>query len=121
VAAELDLTLEEYHAFFGNGREAPMLAGGKPGGDEGETENGLDFFEDPRQEGPLEDAHRRELLERIATVLDPEARAILFMRYFENRTLREIGETLAISQSRVSKIIGRLMDRLKDRFEDKVN
>jgi RNA polymerase sigma factor (sigma-70 family) len=72
-------------------------------------------------EGPLEEAHRREMLAFIASSLDDEGREILFKRYFENRSLKEIGDDLGLSQSRVSKILGRLVDRLKDRFEHKVN
>ena len=43
-----------------------------------------------------------------------------FKRFFEGRTLKEIGGELDISQSRVSKILGRHLERLKERFEDKV-
>lgn len=120
MAAELKISLKEYHSQFGNGKDTPVLAGGKPGGDDGEPELGLDFLEDTREEGPMEDAHRRELLAHIAASLDPEGREILFKRYFEERTLKEIGDYLEISQSRVSKILGRLMGKLKDRFEDKL-
>jgi RNA polymerase sigma factor (sigma-70 family) len=42
------------------------------------------------------------------------------MRFFERRTLQEIGDELKISPSRVSKILARIMERLKERFEDKV-
>lgn len=117
VAAELGMTLSAYQAMFGSGRDTPLLAAAKPGAGDGD-EAGLDFLEDPREEGPFDDAHRRELLERIAGTLDPESREILFKRYFEDRTLKEIGDGLGISQSRVSKILGRLIDRLGDRFDD---
>lgn len=119
IAQELRLTLKEYFRRYGGGREAPVLAGNKPVSEDGEGEaGGLDFLEDPRPDNPIEDAARREMLERIASVLDAEGREILFMRYFQDRTLKEIGDDLAISQSRVSKILGRLLGRLKDRFEE---
>lgn len=118
VAAELGMSLPDYLALFGGGRDTPLLAAAKPGaGGEG-GEAGLDFLEDPREEDPLDDAHRRELLERIAGTLDSESREILFKRFFEDRTLKEIGDDLGISQSRVSKILGRLIDRLGDRFDE---
>ncbi|TAH36448.1 MAG: sigma-70 family RNA polymerase sigma factor [Planctomycetota bacterium] len=119
IAAELGLSMGDYLALFGNGRDTPLLAAAKPGKNGADDEAGLDFLEDPREEGPLDDAHRRELLERIASTLDAESREILFKRYFEERTLKEIGDDLGISQSRVSKILGRLMDRLNDRFDDR--
>lgn len=118
VARRMGMGLREYHRRFGVGKDSPVLAGSKSSG--ADAEHGLDFLEDPKDEGPLEDAHRRELLEVIAASLDNEGREILFKRYFENRSLREIGDHLDLSQSRVSKILGRLIDRLKERFEDKV-
>ena len=42
------------------------------------------------------------------------------MRFFLDYSLREIGEIRDISQSRVSKILGRIMERLKVRFEEKI-
>ncbi len=120
VAERLGMDIKEYMRRFGAGKDSPVLAGSKVGGG-GEMEQGLDFLEDTKEQGPLEDAHRRELLEVIAASLDPEGREILFKRFFENRSLKEIGDDLDLSQSRVSKILGRLIDRLKDRFEDKVH
>lgn len=118
LAAELGMSFAEYMTLFGSSCEAPYLAGSRPGED-GEGGLALDFLEDPREGGPFDDAHRREMLERIAGTLDPESRELLFKRYFEERTLKEIGSALAISESRVSKILGRVIDRLKDRFDDR--
>ncbi|KAA3607070.1 MAG: hypothetical protein DWQ01_15300 [Planctomycetota bacterium] len=120
MAAELHLSLKDYIREFGGSREAPVLAGSKPAGENGDSDASLDFLEDPREESPMDDAARREMLERIASVLEAEDREILFKRYFEDRTLKEIGDELELSQSRVSKILGRLLDRLKVRFEDPV-
>ena len=120
IAAALHMSLKDYLAQYGAGKETPVLAGSKPVGEDGQGEPGLDFLEDPRSDLPMEDAHRRELLEAIAATLEPEGREIIFKRYFEDRTLKEIGDELQLSQSRVSKILGRLLDRLKDRFETKV-
>jgi RNA polymerase sigma factor FliA len=119
IAQELGLSVEEYRKRFGRDHEAPVLAGGKPNTDGGEGEPGLEFLEDSRIEGPIEDAHRRELIEQIAATLSSENREILYKRFFEGRTLKEIGDDLKISQSRVSKILHRIVDRLKERFAEK--
>lgn len=120
TAAGLDISLADYHRDYGNGKDTPVLAGGKRANEDGESDGTLDFFEDPRDGGPDRDAHSRELLELISRTLDEEAREILFMRFFLEYSLKEIGEIREISQSRVSKILGRIMDRLKERFEEKV-
>ncbi|MCX8229845.1 MAG: sigma-70 family RNA polymerase sigma factor [Planctomycetota bacterium] len=121
IAEGFDLSLEEFHTQFGNDQEAPVLAGGKPVSDSSSGEHGLDFIEDLREEGPVEPAHRREMLHHISATLNEESREILFMRFFEGRTLQEMGDALGISPSRVSKILARILARLKERFEDKVN
>ena len=120
TAAGLGIDISEYHRDYGSGKDTPVLAGGKRGVEEGEAEGTLDFFEDPRDGGPDADAHSRELLELISRTLDDEAREILFMRFFLDYSLKDIGEDRNISQSRVSKILGRIMERLKERFEEKV-
>lgn len=119
IAEGLGLDLEEYQRRFGKDHEAPVLAGGKPASEDGESEAGLDFLEDSRDEGPIEDAHRRELLEQIASTLSVENREILYKRFFEGRTLKEIGDEMEISQSRVSKILNRIVERLQERFAEK--
>lgn len=119
TAKALGISLEDYHRDYGSGKDTPVLAGGKRG-DDGEGDGTLDFYEDPREFAPDTDAHARELLELISQTLDEEAREILFMRFFLEYSLKEIGEDRNISQSRVSKILGRIMDRLKERFEEKV-
>ncbi len=120
IAEGLGLSLEDYQSRFGQDQEAPVLAGGKPVHDGGDGETGLEFLEDSRIEGPIEDAHRREMLSQIAANLNAESRKILYKRFFEGRTLKEIGLEMQISQSRVSKILRGIVDRLKERFGEKL-
>jgi len=120
IAGALELELHEYHRLYGGGRDTPVLAGGKPGNEHGDGEGTLDFYEDPRSDGPDDGAHSKELLELISQTLDAEEREILFMRFFLDYSLKDIGEIREISQSRVSKILGRIMERLKVRFEEKI-
>jgi len=119
IAQHLGLSMDEYTRRFGKDHEAPVLAGGKPGNEGKDAEPGLEFLEDSRIEGPIEDAQRRELIEQIAATLSPENREILYKRFFEARTLKEIGDEMKISQSRVSKILHRIVGRLKDRFAER--
>lgn len=120
MAEELGLTLSEYTGLYGAESEPPVLAGSKSSAVGDEADSGLDFLADSRCESPLEDAHRRELVSAIASLLDDPDREIVFKRYFQGLTLKEIGDQLDISQSRVSKILGRLIERLKERLDSKV-
>ncbi len=119
AAEEMGLSLEDYQRSFSGRKEAPVLAGAKTSED-GESDGTLDFFEDPRQDGPDADPHRRELLALIAQNLDDEAREIVFLRYFLDYSLKEIADLNGISQSRVSKILGKIMERLKEKLQEKI-
>ncbi len=120
VAEAMGLDLEEYQRMFDHGRETPVLAGSKHNGEGGDSEGTLDFFEDPRNDGPEEDPHRRELLEKISLSLDADAREMVFLRFFLGYSLKDIAEIYGLSQSRVSKILGKIMDRLKERLSEKI-
>lgn len=120
AATEMGLSLGEYHRSFAGRKEAPVLAGAKLGGEDGDSEGTLDFFEDPREDGPDADPHRRELLALISQSLDDEAREIVFLRYFLDYSLKEIADMYGVSQSRVSKILGKIMERLKDKLQEKI-
>ena len=120
IAAAIGVDLEEYHRKYGGGRDAPVLAGSKVSTDESESNGTLDFYEDPREESPESNIHASEMLEMISQSLNPEDREILYLRFFMNYSLKEIGELYSLSQSRVSKILGRITERLRVRFEERI-
>ena len=60
------------------------------------------------------------MLEMISQSLNPEDREILYLRFFMNYSLKDIGELYSLSQSRVSKILGRITERLRVRFEERI-
>jgi len=119
AAEEMGISLSVYQRTFAGRKEAPLLAGAKTSED-GDSDGTLDFFEDPRQDGPDADPHRRELLALIAQSLDDEAREIVFLRFFLDSSLRDIADLKGISQSRVSKILGKIMERLKEKLQEKI-
>ncbi len=120
IAAALEMSLEDYRHYFGNGKDTPVLAGGRPANGAQDGQHGLDFLEDPRAEDHPDPVHVREMLELIRCHIEPEAREILFMKYFLGYSLKEIGQELDLSLSRVCKIHGRIVERLQERFGSKV-
>ena len=116
IASAMQISLQEYLSQYQPGRDTPVLAGARPAGTGQNGESGLDYLEDPRELSPAEDAFRREMLETISQTLEEQDRLVLYLRFFEGRTLREIGEELGLSPSRVSKIVSGAVARLKERF-----
>jgi len=56
------------------------------------------------------------LLDEAVSALDDTDRAAVLLRYFENKSLREVGAQLAISDDAAQKRVSRAVDRLREFF-----
>jgi len=56
------------------------------------------------------------LLDEAMEALDESDRTAILLRYFDNKSLREIGDTLGISEDAAQKRVGRALDRLRELF-----
>lgn len=84
--------------------------------DEAKTLRKIDILEDKRQTRPIDFAQRKDFLRRVVSVLGRKEREILLLYYFEDLTMREIGLTLDLSESRVCQLHTRIMDRLREQL-----
>ncbi len=55
-------------------------------------------------------------LDQAVQSLDETDRTAILLRYFENKSLREVGETLGFSEDAAQKRVSRALDRLRDYF-----
>src|SRR5437867_4110355 len=60
--------------------------------------------------------HIEPLLDEAMHALDDIDRAAVLLRYFENKSLREVGATLGTSENAAQKRLGRAVERLRDFF-----
>jgi len=74
---------------------------------------------DDRAEDPAMAAQRRDLRELILRGFDSTERLLIILYYFEELTMREIGATLGISESRVSQLHSLLVQRIRADLERK--
>lgn len=116
VAEEMDLGLDEYQQLFGTG--LPTAPTGSMPVDEGDGDAAplLDVVPDRHGEAPGDRLTREELLQLVAQKLSEQEYRIVYLKYWEELPMREIGELTGLSESRVCKIHARLIERLKDRF-----
>lgn len=56
------------------------------------------------------------LLDEAMAALDATDRAAVLLRYFENKSLREVGHTLGVSDDAAQKRVSRAVDRLREFF-----
>jgi RNA polymerase sigma factor FliA len=71
---------------------------------------------DPEQ--MAEKSHAKSRFRRAFAELSEREREVAVLLYVKNLTLREIGEVLGVSESRVSQIHGQLKRRVRDRLAD---
>jgi len=116
VARAMGLSLSEYRQLFGCG--LPGAPSGSLGALPGAEEDGhsLDIVPDSRGDGPGDKLTRDELLQLVAQKLSEQEYRIVYLKYWEELPMREIGQLESLSESRVCKIHARLLERLKDRF-----
>lgn len=75
---------------------------------------------DERSEAPGDELMRAEQLEELREAMDglpAKDRLVLSLYYYEGLALREIGEVLHVSESRISQIHGRAIKRLRATLE----
>jgi RNA polymerase sigma factor for flagellar operon FliA len=80
----------------------------------------LDTIRDPAAVDPQSEAQTAELKDRLADSIEslPEReRLVIALYYYENLTLREIGEVLGVTESRVSQLHTKSVLALRSRFQ----
>lgn len=73
----------------------------------------LDLIADERADAPMTLAARRDLLRRIGRGFSRAERLVLALYYYDGLTMREIGEVLELSESRVSQMHTSIIKRLR--------
>ncbi len=84
----------------------------------------LDTLEDPNAADPEKSYDAVNVKEQIAEAISrlPEReKLVVALYYYENLTLREIGEVLGVTESRVSQLHTKAVLRLKSRLQDDID
>ncbi len=81
--------------------------------DSGRDVREIDVIRDDSQLNPVKEIQRRDLKELITKGLSRAERLIVLLYYYEGMTMREIGATLDLSESRVSQMHTSILLRLK--------
>ena len=77
----------------------------------------IDVVRDETQSNPLHEIQRRDLKDLITKGLSRAERLIVILYYYEGMTMKEIGATLDLSESRVSQMHSSILARLKAQMQ----
>jgi RNA polymerase sigma factor for flagellar operon FliA len=77
----------------------------------------IDVIKDERSENPVTEAQKRDLKNLLTKGLTRAERLIIVLYYYEEMTMKEIGATLDLSESRVSQMHSSIIARLKAQMD----
>jgi RNA polymerase sigma factor FliA len=77
----------------------------------------IDVVKDDAEGNPLRELQRRDLRDLITRGLSRAERLIVILYYYEGMTMKEIGATLDLSESRVSQMHSSILARLKAQMQ----
>jgi RNA polymerase sigma factor for flagellar operon FliA len=87
-------------------------------GSDRDSENAINLDMLPTRDDvcPVKEAQRADLREFLTRGLSETERRVVILYYYENMSLREIGATLELCESRVSQIHHAVIKRLRERM-----
>lgn len=116
VAEALKVELEDYHKMLRDVTSSRVFSVEELGGEDGNADELLPGQEDDiPDEQCLRDGFREALVEAISRLPERE-RLVLSLYYDDELNLREIGEVLGVSESRVCQLHGQCLGRLRARM-----
>ena len=115
TAEELDMDIEEFDRLQKDANAIGIVSLNTKYNDvEGEKDiREVDIIKDIKSEDPLIEAQKRDLKNLLTKGLTRAERLIIVLYYYEEMTMKEIGATLDLSESRVSQMHSSIVARLK--------
>ncbi len=123
IAVELHMTVEEFHDSLTQISTSSMVALDELwtiSDASGDQVSLLDTIRDVKADDPVKSIDKDEVRDRLSEAVSklPEReKLVVALYYYENLTLREIGEVLNVTESRVSQLHTRAVLRLKGRLQ----
>ncbi len=115
LAAELELEKHEFYRLQRDANAVTLVSlNTKFNESEGDKDiREIDIIEDRRSKNPVIEAQKRDLKNLLTKGLTRAEKLIIILYYYEEMTMKEIGATLDLSESRVSQMHSSIIARLK--------
>jgi len=124
VADEMNMEIEDYGNFVVELSKASLLSlDGSRAEDNEQVTSMYDLLENPEAVDPqndLETTEMKKLLVHAIEGLNEQEKIVMALYYYEELTLKEIGQILSITESRVSQIHSKSVEKLKTALEAEV-
>jgi len=115
LARALHLSLDEYYELTKETATSIFISLDKScfDNDNNKAVKEIDIIEDKKQENPTLRIQQEDLKCIVTKALSKKERLIILLYYYEGMTMKEIGMTLDISESRVSQMHASILTRLQ--------
>lgn len=127
MAKELGLNLEEYYELVGRTQGVSLMSLEELQELRSRSEDGRDILEtlmDPNVQDPLAELHMDEVRDILGDAIEnlpKQEKLVLSLYYYDDLNMKEVGDVLGVTESRVSQIrsaaLIKLRGRLKTYFE----
>ena len=113
TAEELDMNMEEFDRLRRDANATSLLSLNIKYSNGEKDIREIDIIKDTKSQNPLTEAQKRDLKNLLTKGLTRAERLIIVLYYYEEMTMKEIGATLDLSESRVSQMHSSIIARLK--------
>ena len=121
IAAKMAISMEEFKKIEKDSKAVGVVSLSRKyfETDSNKDVREIDILEDKRGVDPIREMQRKDLKELMTKGLSRAERLIIILYYFEEMTMKEIGATLDLSESRVSQMHSSIIARLRAQMADR--
>jgi RNA polymerase sigma factor for flagellar operon FliA len=118
IARRLNMSQADFHKLMRDANAITLISLSRKFTD---TDSNRDVFEidvlpgDP-EEDPVIEAQKQDVRDLVTRGLSRAERLVILLYYYEQMTMKEIGATLDLSESRVSQMHSAILERLKNQL-----
>ena len=118
MAGRLGITLDQLAEYVGEATAVSLVSLNKKWyeTDSYKDVREIDILEDKKAEDPTNRLQNRDLMKLVTKGLNRNERLIIILYYYEDMTMKEIGATLDLSESRVSQMHSSIVARLQSQL-----